>query len=238
VNVCARAVATRSRVTSATRARRDVARRTGTSQWRVLNAMNRAGAVSRRAPRLSAERVSVGARLLGAQRAGRSRRDHRHIHGVGRRRRHGRAHRRRWCARNSRRANSARATNSQRVGTTPRSTRFHFTSRVMDQVVPAAHVQAGSDASRRARYFTRQKRDLIALGAYEKGSPTSGSTSHSGRCRRWSEVLCTGPNQSEPIDDAQACNSLADRSASWRSGAGVVKSNRRSSGATTIGLRS
>ena len=42
-------------------------------------------------------------------------------------------------------------------------------SRVMDQVVPATHVQAARRV-RSALASYEQKRDLIALGAYEKGS--------------------------------------------------------------------
>jgi flagellar biosynthesis/type III secretory pathway ATPase len=41
-------------------------------------------------------------------------------------------------------------------------------SRVMDQVVPPAHVQAARRV-RSALATYEQKRDLIALGAYEKG---------------------------------------------------------------------
>ena len=75
-------------------------------------------------------------------------------------------------------------------------------SRVMDHVVPAEHVQAARRV-RSALALYEQKRDLIALGAYEKGADE--------RLDRTLAVLpelerflCQDAHQSEPMEVTQA----------------------------------
>ena len=75
-------------------------------------------------------------------------------------------------------------------------------SRVMDQVVPASHVQAARKV-RSALALYEQKRDLIALGAYEKGSdPRLDQTL--AVLPELERFLCQDAMLSEPVDRTRA----------------------------------
>jgi flagellum-specific ATP synthase len=74
-------------------------------------------------------------------------------------------------------------------------------SRVMDQVLPAAHVQAARRV-RSALALYEQKRDLIALGAYEKGADERLDQTLAA-LPELERFLCQDANQSDPLDRTQ-----------------------------------
>ncbi|HEY3668904.1 MAG TPA: FliI/YscN family ATPase [Polyangiaceae bacterium] len=75
-------------------------------------------------------------------------------------------------------------------------------SRVMDQVVPAAHVQAARRV-RSALAAYEQKRDLIALGAYEKGTDERLDLALAA-LPELERFLCQDAELSEPLEKTRA----------------------------------